>query len=182
MTYRNIFNLTDNMAQSITNIINANEDKQYVCAVLNASIPEHKETVFSSPYNDNFGGPSWSGAELEIFNKKYGRYIEEIIPEEEISFIAVMEQQKYEQFLNSKFKNEQSIKRSVLQMSELATGYAGMFDCNIFYSRFPYLLPFFKHLDEFRTKTGRVTVDDEVLIDAEKIALSSTECGDETER
>lgn len=51
--YYNQFHMIDELAQTITNIINQKEKANYLCKTISVTIPEHKGLVLSSPF-DNY--------------------------------------------------------------------------------------------------------------------------------
>ncbi len=57
--YYNQFNLSKELAESISTIVSQKEETDYTCKSLVVTIPEHRELVFKSPldgYNSYGGG------------------------------------------------------------------------------------------------------------------------------
>lgn len=177
MKYKNIFNLSDELAQTITKIISKKENENYACGVLNVVIPEHKGLVFISPFDDgeNWGGPSLSGAEIRHLNEKYGRYEEGIIPEEVFSYLVIMKKDLFKSLYNSNsFSNKEDVEKTLNELSEVYKEYDGIFDYSIMVNRFPYLQSFFSILDKWREQTGRVILDNDVLEHASRAVFKNT--------
>ena len=166
MKYKNMFNLSSELAKTITGIINKQENSDYLCRTLDISIPEHKGLVFVSPFDEqsqDWGGPSLSGAEINHLNEKYGEYEEGIIPEQTFSYLIIMKKGLFERFQALSFKNKEDIEEELRKISEVHEEYDGIFDCNIMLKRFPYLKSFFAALEDWREKTGRVLLDKDIL-------------------
>ena len=157
MEYKNIFNLSDELAQTITKIISKKEDEDYTCGVLDVVIPEHKGLVFISPFDDgeNWGGPSLSGADIRHLNEKYGRYEDGIIPEEVFSYLVIMKKDLFKVLRDSNFSNKEDVDKALGELSEVCKEYDGIFDCNIMVNRFPYLQSFFLTLDKWRVSLDK---------------------------
>lgn len=174
--YYNQFHMTNELAQTITSIINQNEGADYLCKAISVTIPKHKGLVFSSPLNDYnpWGGGlnALSGAQIHDINEKYGKYVEGNIPAEEYDFIAVMENNAYQAFSKLSFRSEDEIKRALETLTVMFVKYYGTFDSNVFNERFPYLEDFFASIDEWRAETGRITIDSDVLQQGYKKVLS----------
>ena len=177
MKYKNIFNLSNELAKTITNIINKQEDSDYSCGTLDITIPEHRGLVFVSHFdqNQNWGGPSLSGAEIKHLNEKYGRYEEGIIPEKSFSYLIIMRNDLFDTLQNFTFHNKEDIEETLSRISEVYKEYDGVFDCKIMLDRFPYLQSFFATLDDWREKTGRVILDNDILKQGSLAVLKNTQ-------
>ncbi len=150
--YYNQFHMIDELAQTITNIINQKEKANYLCKTISVTIPEHKGLVLSSPF-DNYspalpGYMALNGAQIQALNEKYGEYVEEIIPAEEHPFIIVTENEVYQSFSKLSFTSENEIRRALDALSFMYVKYYGSFDSNVFKERFPYLEDFFDSIDK----------------------------------
>ena len=86
--YYNQFNLSDELAHSISSIISKNENDDYVCTVITVTIPEHEGLVFSSPVEGHTAG--LSDYDIQDIRERYGRYIKDTIPSKDYSFFVVM--------------------------------------------------------------------------------------------
>ena len=174
--YYNQFNLSNELAESISSIISQKEGTNYICKSLVITIPEHKGLVFSSPldgYNAYGGGlMALSGAQINAINEKYGKYVEGTIPAEDYAFLIIMDSDSLQTFSKFSFKSYDEIKRTLDVLSAFNTEYNGIFDSRTLSERFPYLQEFFDRLDEWRAETGRVTLDENILADGIKRVLA----------
>lgn len=174
--YYNQFNLSDELAQSISSIISQKENADYVCSTILVTIPEHRGLVFSSPldgYGPWGGGlNALSGAQIQVINEKYGKYVEGTIPAKEYAFLVVMKNEAYQSFSELSFESEAEIEGALKALSVIHKEYDGVFDSSIFTQKFPYLQEFFGYLDEWRSEKGRVTVDNDILNNGIKKTLS----------
>lgn len=173
--YYNQFNLSNELSQAISNIISKKENDNYVCKTLTLTIPEHKGMFFHSPLtNEDICRPGYSalnGAQINEINKKYGRYIEGTIPEENYSFFVVMKDESYKKISKLSFKSRDEINRALQLLSIFSQEYDGIFDSRTLSEKFPYLQDFFTSINDWRVQTGRVTIDDNVLIESTKRTL-----------
>jgi len=165
--YYNQFNMSDELAQTVTSIVNQKEETDYLCKAISVTIPEHSGLVFSSPlagYEPWGGGlNALSGAQIHAINEKYGKYVDGTIPAEKYDFIVVMENNAYQTFSKLSFRSKDEINKALEALSIMYVEYYGFFDSNVFKERFPYLEDFFASIDEWRAETGRVTIDSDVL-------------------
>lgn len=173
--YHNQFHMTDELAQTITNIVSQKEKADYLCKAISVHIPEHKGLVFSSPLDgyEPWGGglKALSGAQIQAINEKYGKYILGTIPAEEYDFIVIMENKAYQAFSKLSFESEKEIESELVSANAFFFRYNGIFNATYFKDRFPYLEDFFASIDEWRAETGRVTIDDDVLQQSYKKTL-----------
>ena len=174
--YYNQFHMTDELAQTITGIVSKKENANYLCKAISVTIPEHRGLVFSSPLDgyEPWGGGlnALSGAQIHAINEKYGKYLEGTIPAEEHNFIVIMEKNAYQAFSKLSFRSKDEIKRALEALSVIFVEYDGIFNSNAFKERFPYLEDFFALIDEWRSETGRVTIDDDILENGMKKTLN----------
>jgi len=179
--YYNKFNLSNELAQSISSIISQKENVDYICTAIVVTIPEHRGLVFSSPldgYNAYGGGlNALSGAQINAINEKYGKYVEGTIPAENYAFLIVMDNDSLQTFSKFSFKSYDEIKRTLDVLSIFNAEYNGIFDSRTLSQKFPYLQDFFDSLDEWRAKTGRVTIDDDILESSAKKVLNISKQG-----
>jgi len=174
--YYNQFNLSEQLSQALSKIISKKEDDDYVCRILNLTIPEHKGMVFRSPLtNEDICRPGYSalsGAQINDINERYGKYIEGTIPEENYSFFVVMKDESYKKISKLSFKSREEINMALQLLSVFVQEYNGIFDSRTLSEKFPYLQDFFTNIDDWRAQTGRVTIDDNVLNESAKRTLS----------
>ncbi len=173
--YYNQFNLSEQLSKAISTIISKKEDDDYVCKILTLTIPEHKGMVFHSPLtNEDICRPGYSalsGAQINEINEKYGRYIEGTIPEENYSFLVVMNNESYKKISKLSFKSRDEMNMALQLLSVFSQEYDGIFDSRTLSKKFPYLQAFFTNIDDWRAQTGRVTIDDTVLNESTKRTL-----------
>ena len=162
MNYKNEFNLPDEITDAIAKIVSERENTEYVCKIVKCVIPEHKDSVLV--YNHSYyGGPSISGASLKALTETYGRKVEKTIPEQELPYLIIMEKNAYEVFNELTFKDLKGIENSLVQLSALHVGYNGTINPEIFNEKFEYLQIFFSYLNEWREKTGRVLIEENII-------------------
>lgn len=175
--YYNQFSLSNELAESISSIISQKEETTHICKSLVVTIPEHRGLVFKSPldgYNSYGGGlNALSGAQINAINEKYGQYVEGTIPEENFAYLVIMDNESFQTFSKFSFKSEKEIESTLNALSIFYSKYNGIFDSRTLSEKFPYLQEFFNSLDEWRAKTGRVTLDDDILADGIKKALDN---------
>lgn len=175
--YYNQFNLADNLARTLSEIISNGECADYVCGVLNVTIPEHEGLVFHSPldnYNPWGGGMmALSGAQIQDVNEKYGWYDKGMIPAETYSFMAIIEKDSLELFNQMTFDDSKKIEDALKSLAVYVKKYFGSFNAQDLVQQFPYLKEFFESIDEWRAKTGSVTVDDEILEECKNLAMNN---------
>ncbi len=175
--YENNFYLEKSLAEALSKLISKKEGIEYVCKDMVITIPEHKGEVFYSPldgYNPWGGGlNALSGAQISAINEKYGKYIPGTIPAESYEYFVVIAKNNLEKLKRRKFKSREEIEKA---LTTLCTYYAEHFDISFdaasLVQRFPYLSEFFSSLDEWRAKTRRVTLDDNVIDEGVKKVLT----------
>lgn len=165
MEYQNQFNLTEQLAQTISKIISRREKHPYICQIIKLSLPEQKMTVISSPGESwtNWGGPSLSGAVIRAIQEEYGTPVETVQSACDEHYLVVIKKENLETISCMNFASKAEIKEALQTYATLYDEYNGIFDSTIFYSEFPYLQEFFSYLDTWRESTGRVTLDSDVL-------------------
>lgn len=176
--YYNQFNLSNELSQSISSIISVKEKDDYICKIINVTIPEHKGLVFHSPLTTEDicrpGASALSGAQIAAINREYGWYDEGIIPAKDFPFFVVIKNDKLEEFSKMSFCDEKQITDTLQEYSIIYHKYFGTFDSRTIIEKFPYLQCFFDCIDEWRAETNRVTVDEKVLKKAKTETFKST--------
>lgn len=158
--YYNMFAMTNELEEILTKLINKKEKGNYICKVITATIPKHKEEAYG--YTGSVAG--LRGAEIAYINKKYGHFYEIDVPTQHYYFIVVMETMAYHYFKKFSFNSTDEINNALKALSLVFKEYDGYsFNPTFFYKKFPYLKSFFESLDEWRAERNRVTIDDEVL-------------------
>lgn len=171
----NLFNLSEQLLQAISTIISKKEKKDYVCKILTITIPEHEGMVYHSPLTNadiyRNGAAALNGSQIREIEQKYGRYIEKIIPKEEYTFLVVMENNSYKKISNISFKNSDELYHTLNLLSIFSKKYDGILDSRTLIRSFPYLKEFFTNLKKFRTETGRIIIDNNVIEESTKSVL-----------
>ena len=91
------------------------------------------------------------------------------------SFIAIGDKSMLDIVLSMEFKSLDEIDRALKALSDIHYIYEGIFNSKSFVQRFLYLESFFNEIDEWREKTGRVTIDDDILNAAVKRCIDNKE-------
>lgn len=168
--YFNQFNISDDLAKAISLIISQKENSNYICKILNITIPEHKGLIFHSPLDgyEPWGGglKALSGAQIQAVNEKYGWYTEGIISEQSFPYFVIVEQESLDMISKIVFSDSSEIHEVLKSLCVISASYFGSINVRVLIQRFPYLKDFFDYLDEWRAKTGRVTLDKDVLNEA----------------
>ena len=165
MEYKNQFNLSEQLATTISKIISRREKEPYICQIIRFQVPEQKITVMTSPAESwtNWGGPSLSGAVIRAIKEEYGRPMETVQSAYDITYLVVIKKENLDILSTLTFTNKKEIEEQLDTYASVREEYNGIFDSTIFYSEFPYLEDFFSYLDIWRESTGRVTLDNDVL-------------------
>lgn len=145
--YYDQFNFSEELGNAIAFLINEFENKDCVCKRIVCEIPEHEELV--SRY---FKGKD------NLVSKRFSK--------KEFSFIVVVEKEFIPQFDYLKFDTFDDMKNLLQNSSLFFVKYDGLIDLEMFSIVFPYLNVFFQALNEWRYRTGRVTMDEDILSDA----------------
>ena len=116
-----------------------------------------------------------SGAQIQDINERYGKYVMGEVDEETFSFIAIGDKSMLDIVLSMEFKSLDEIDRALKALSDIHYIYEGIFNSKSFVQRFLYLESFFNEIDEWREKTGRVTIDDDILNAAVKRCIDNKE-------
>ena len=171
----NLFNLSEQLLQAISTIISKKENKDYVCKILTVTIPEHEGMVYHSPLTNadiyRNGAAALNGSQIREIEQKYGRYIEETIPEEEYTFLVVMDNGSYKKISNISFKSSDELYKTLNLLSIFSEKYNGIFDSRTLIKSFPYLQDFFTNLNNWSVETGRVIIDDNIINESTKKVL-----------
>jgi len=163
--YYNQFNLSNELAQSISTIISEKEGTDYICTSLVVTIPEHNKSVFQEPYKyvTYSHDPIHPGRAKIDVKTEPSRYVEKKFRAEEYSYLVVMDMQSFKAFSKLKFKSENEIQRALNKLSIFNIEYDGIFDSRWLIKKFSYLEKFFDNLDNWRAEAGKVTLDDDIL-------------------
>lgn len=176
--YFNQFNLQSKLAEEISYIISQKEKCNFVCKHITITIPEHEGFVFSSPLDDYrpYGGglKALSGAQINYINEKYGKQIIGTIPEQEYTFLVIMKKDSLEFFNRLSFENCEEINNQLNSLDATYEKYEGVFNSSLLTKKFPYLQDFFDFLDDWRSKTGRILIDEDILVKARNKTLKKS--------
>ncbi len=159
--YNDQFNLTDKLAQTVTNILRKKENTDYLCKVISITIPEHEELVLSEPIVTHEYWGEWPN--INTISKTHQTCANTTILEKEYTFLVVMKSNAYQHFSKLSFKNKKEMNKALEHFCVIFIEYDGIFNSNIFKKKFPYLEDFFTSIDEWRTERKRVTIDDNIL-------------------
>ena len=93
--YRNQFNITGKLTQSLSKIISAKENGHYICGIIGFNTEAHKEIVYETrehgiimPTLSSFG----------YIEKCHGEYKEETIESKPYSYFVVIDKETYKFF------------------------------------------------------------------------------------
>ena len=169
--YANQFHLTDELATALTKLISKKEGKDYVCKMINVTIPQHQEEVFG--YRGGVEG--LSGAEIAYRTEKYGQFYLTTVPETGYNYVVVMDRSAYEHFQTLSFEDVGEINTALRILCKFVDVYNGVISAKDFCEKFPYLEEFFVSLDKWRAENKRATIDDEILNDSYRKVLNNLE-------
>ena len=82
-----------------------------------------------------------------------------------------MNNESYKKISKLSFKSRDEINMALQLLSVFSQEYDGIFDSRTLSEKFPYLQDFFTSINNWRTQTGRVTIDDNVLNESTKRIL-----------
>lgn len=170
------FFFSDKLINAISVVISGHEGNQFKFQKLDVTIPEHQESVFSSPldgYNAWGGGlNALSGAQIAAFNEKYGRMVDIDIPEEDWTYLVCMDAESRKTFSRLPIKSEEYIAGALDSLTTFWIPFdEPLIDSSVLCERFPYLEGFFENLQQWCEKTKRVTFTDDILKDSIQKAL-----------
>lgn len=159
--YYTEFNFTKGLGDALSHLITKIEGKEYVCGIVDFSISEHEDDVLVKPDYPPMDLYLLGGAGINDMNKRYGKYIKTTIPEEKIPYFVLMEQEKL-QFINRKCSDKSHIESALKSEAQIYAEYFGVINIKLF-AKYPYLHKFFHLLNEWRLKTGRVVLDQDII-------------------
>ncbi len=159
--FYNNFHFTKGLGAAISHLITKIEGKEYVCGVVDSTIIEHGEDVFVKPDYPPMDLYLLDGAGINDMNRKYGHHVKKTIPEEKIRYFVLIEKSKLES-INHKFIDKSHIESVLKKEAQVYAEYFGVIDIQLF-AKYPYLHKFFHLLNEWRLKTGKPTLDQDVI-------------------
>lgn len=142
--YYDQFNFSDNLGDAISSLVREFEGKDCECKKIICEVPEHEELV-----SRHFRGRD------HIVSKRFSK--------KEFPFVIIVEKECIDHFSNLSFSTFHDMKELLENSSLFFTSYVGVLDLPMFESVFPYLKEFFHLLNVWRSDTGRVTLDDEII-------------------
>ena len=148
-SYQQLFNLTKDLAQAISLIISQYENKEYVCLVKPITTPKHH---LLSP----------APKEKEIRNFKSSTTFN-LIPQKTYYYFIIGESENLKILNTLTFMSQTSIEEVLNRISLYYQEYDGVFNIHNLVQRVPYLATFFIWLNNWQTKTGRVSLDKEII-------------------
>lgn len=172
--YRNQFNITGKLTQSLSKIISAKENGHYICGIIGFNTEAHKEIVYETrehgiimPTLSSFG----------YIEKCHGEYKEETIESKPYSYFAVIDKETYKFFsrITSAFSKQKDMENVLNILCPFHQEYEGVLNSSELVERYPYLQEFFDHIDTWRMENNRATIDDEVITAATEKVLPKKE-------
>ena len=166
--YYDMFNLEEELVNAISTIISAKEGEKLEFKMIDVCTSKTIELVFNSPldgYNPWGGGLNApSGAQIAAYNEKYGTYEFETIPARYYHFLVVATDEELNFIKKVSFSDLTSIEKTLKSVFRVSSEYDDVsFNPNILTQKFPYLESFFDSLNEWRVKTRRVTIDNDII-------------------
>ena len=83
-----------------------------------------------------------------------------------------MDKNTYSSLSSFIFKSKEEIETKLENMCAVYAEYDGVFSPYLFEEKFPYLQEFFNYLEDWREKTGRVLIEDNVLEEGYKLIIN----------
>lgn len=144
------FFFSDKLINAISVVISGHEGNQFKFQKLDVTIPEHQESVFSSP--------------LPAFNEKYGRMVDIDIPEKVRTYLVCMDEESRKAFSNLSIKSDEYIAGALDSLTAFWFPFdEPEIDSSVLCERFPYLEGFFENLQQWCEETKRITFTDDIL-------------------
>lgn len=172
--YKGQFNVDKRLSDSLTEIISVMELDDYICKIIEITIPEHIGLVTSyiegNPYEGQYS--LINGAQWMDLIENYSKKVPGKIDEETYSYFIVMRKKYYDSFLKLKFKDKKTLEEQLSKTTELWKEYEGILCANDLIKRFSYLKFFFDNIDKWRSINDRVTIDDDILEESIEKTLS----------
>ena len=170
MEYTNQFNLNNELQRAI-NLIISKYENDLSLEMLDITIPEH--TKYGPTIREPF-----TFASIGMGGLRYSTYYKDVdtsetIPEKKFHFLVVIKKANSLVIPSIHFESYSSIEKTLNNLTELYVEYDGIFNCNIFYKKFPYLKTFFDYLNNYREKNNRVTIDKDVIKQAIRVTLQN---------
>jgi len=171
--YKNQFELNDELLQAINYIIRQHE-KGLSFEKLDITIPEQtlRGTTQECSYDWSYAGVCRPQIRNVDIIKRF--------PEKKYQFLVVIKKKNSFVIPLIHFESHEGIKKNLKNLTELYVEYEDdMFNCEIFYDKFPYLKTFFDYLNNYRSNNYRaknynVTISKKVLRQAIEVTLQST--------
>ena len=150
--FYNQFHFDDTLGQAIASLIKEVDGVDCVCQKIVCEIPEHTEVV----RRKLSGHKKWQAFDKH-FNKKVYTYV------------AVLE--KDVAIDNLQFATLQDMKNFLCRCCFVYVDYFGILDSQAFSIKFPYLQLFFHFLNKWRFETGRVTLNEDIVLNATEFVI-----------
>lgn len=157
-SYQHLFNLTPSLAHALSLIISQTENEEYCCFIKLINIEEHIRLI--PGYKEN-----------SIKTKK-GYRIPKTISQNTYYYFILGSIDKIKILGNSLFLSQDSIEEFLNRLGITYQEYDGVFNMHTVIRKFPYLTNFFVLLNNWRNKTGRVSLDKEIIEESLQVVLN----------
>ena len=156
--YQQLFNLTADLAQSLSLLISRLEKEKYCCFIKPITIEKHIR--LTPGYKEN-----------SVKTSK-GYHIPKIVPKNTYYYFILGPLEKIKILANISFLSQNSIEEFLNRLGIVYQEYDGVFNMDAVIRKFPYLADFFDSLNCWRNKTGRVSLDKEIIEESLQIVLN----------
>lgn len=169
---QNQFNLTQDLAETLSEIISDEEKSDIICTKITLSTSDTSQELEDKNLdNINFWGSNLQSL-ASIQNSQDNQVSSKIITENTYTYLIVMEN-KVKHILQDlqkiTFKNKEEILNFLNQFCYLAEEYHNIFNAEIFFQDFPYLRTFFEAIDNWREATNSFETEKNILSLIKKI-------------
>lgn len=172
--YRDQFNVTGKLSQTLSTIISEKENANYICGILNFNSKAHKEWITEAAENSSHI-PTLSS--YKYLDETFTETKDVVKREKPYSYFVVIEQETYRFFsqITSAFSKKENVGRVLSILCPLSQEYNGVLDAAVLKEKYPYLETFFDHLDTWRMNNNRATLEDSVIDEAAAKTLTPKE-------
>lgn len=163
--YRDQFNITGKLSQTLSTIISKKEGTNYICGILKFNSKAHKEWI-NKVSEDSSHVPTLSS--YKYLDETFIETKDFVKKEKPYSYFVVIEQETYRFFsqITSAFSKKENVDRVLSILCPISQEYNGVLDATELKEKYPYLETFFDHLDTWRMSNNRATLEDSVIDEA----------------
>lgn len=144
--YKNKFNLSRELKDSISKIITEKEKENYICDAICLTVDQHNDYI-------NYFDEVNNIKRLKVIKRGKKSY----------SYLVIGLEEKINELKNKKFNTKEELDRDLLGLTNYFEEYNGIFDSKDIYEKYIYLKDFFNSIDIWRIKNDRVTIDKYVI-------------------